>query len=30
MLPTALTFTFEPGSAHPLGTKVYRDGVNFS
>ena len=25
-----MTFTIEPGSAHPLGTKTSADGVNFS
>jgi len=29
-MPYALNFTVEPGSAHPLGTTVYADGVNFS
>ena len=29
-MPPTLTFSVEPGSAHPLGTTVYRDGVNFS
>jgi glycogen operon protein len=26
----ALAFNVEPGSAHPIGTTVYSDGVNFS
>ena len=25
-----VTFTIEPGSAHPLGTKTYAEGVDFS
>ena len=29
-MPQAQAFTFEPGSAHPLGTTTYADGVNFS
>ena len=29
-MPSALTFNLEPGSAHPLGTTTYTDGVNFS
>ena len=27
---TAVTFSIEPGSAHPFGTTTYPDGVNFS
>jgi glycogen operon protein len=29
-MASALTFNPEPGSAHPLGTTIYPDGVNFS
>ncbi len=29
-MPDALRFETEPGSAHPLGTTMYADGVNFS
>ena len=29
-MPDALNFDVEPGSAHPLGTTMYADGVNFS
>ena len=30
IMPSALTFSSEPGSAHPLGATTYADGVNFS
>ena len=30
MMSRAVTFDTEPGSAHPLGTTTYADGVNFS
>src|SRR4051812_8704381 len=29
-MPHTLTFTPEPGSAHPFGTTIHPDGVNFS